>query len=155
MDTRLQSVFSASEKTAIQASVTALEGKHPITPSVYENLTNGDNVQILNTDTIALIKHDQVENLTVTMPADAQTGQIIAVKNYHIGDGSQGGNYVITLVPAPGQSPNAHKMDYKFDSLELKASTVAGGGLLSDVNETVRLMWYSLDATWISLNDAY
>ena len=153
MDTRLQSVFSASEKNAIQASVTALEGKHPITPSVYENLTNGDNVQILNTDTIALIKHDQVENLTVIMPADAQTGQIIAVKNYHIGNASQGGNYVITLVPAPGQSPT-HVIDYKYSSLELKASTVASG-LLSDVNETVRLMWYGLDATWISLNDAF
>ena len=45
-------------------------------------------------------------------------------------------------------------IDYKYSSLELKASTVASG-LLSDVNETVRLMWYALDASWIPLNDSY
>ena len=87
------------------------------------------------------------------MPADAQNGQIFVVKNYQIGDGSQGGNYIITLRPAQGQSP-AHKIDYKFDTLELKASTIASG-LMSDENECARLLWYAPDATFISLQDAY
>ena len=113
-----------------------------------------ENVQISKNDTIALIKHDQVENLTIVMPPDAENGKIICVKNFHIGDGSQGGNYIITVIAAPFQTPTNHVIDYKYSSLELKASTVASG-LLSDVNETVRLMWYALDASWIPLNDSY
>ena len=125
----------------------------PFGPTVYENLTNGDDVQIQSSDKVILIKHDQVENLTVTMPSDAQNGQVFVVKNFHIGDASQGGNYVITVRPAQGQNP-AHKIDYKYDTLELKASIYAGG-LMSDENEAARLMWYALDATFISLQDAY
>ena len=154
MDSRTQpGVFSSAEKTAILADVTALEAYHPATPVVYENLSTNANVQILATDRFVLIKHDQVEGITVTLPSDAVNGQIIAVKNYHIGDASQGGNYIITVVPASGQTPT-HVIDYKYSSLELKASTIASG-LLSDVNETVRLMWYALDASWICSNDSF
>ena len=154
MDTRSSGgVFSSAEKTAIQDSVTALEGYHPVTPTVYENLSTNANVQILATDRFVLIKHDQVEGITVTMPSDAVNGQIITVKNYHVGNASQGGNYIITVLPAPNQIV-PHVIDFKYSSLELKASTVASG-LLSDLNETVRLMWYALDASWICSNDSF
>ena len=126
----------------------------PFGPTVYENLTNGDDVQIQSSDKVVLIKHDQVENLTVTMPADAQNGQIFVIKNYMIGNGSGAGDYKITLRPAQGQTPTLHKFDYKFDTLELKASSYASG-LMSDENEAARLMWYAPDATFISLQDAY
>ena len=128
----------------------------PFAPTIYENLSNGDNVQILSSDggKVVLIKHDQVENLTITMPADAKNGQVFVIKNYHIGDGSGVGDYKITLRPAQGQTPTAHKLDYKFDTLELKASSYASG-LMSDENEAARLMWYAPDATFISLQDAY
>ena len=116
-------------------------------------MSSNANVQILATDRFVLIKHDQVEGITVTMPSDAVNGQIITVKNYMIGDGSQGGNYIITVLPAPNQIV-PHVIDYKYSSLELKASTIATG-LLSDLNETVRLMWYALDASWICSNDSY
>lgn len=126
----------------------------PLAATVYENLTNGNTVQLSKNDTIALIKHDQVENLTIVMPPDAEDGKIICVKNFHIGDGSQGGNYIITVIAAPFQTPTNHVIDYKYSSLELKASTIASG-LLSDVNETVRLMWKKDDASWICLNDSF
>ena len=125
----------------------------PSAPTVYENLSNNDDVPIFRSDKVVLIKHDQVTGLTATLPSDAQNGQNVVIKNYHIGDGSGLGDYKITVRPAQGQTP-AHKIDYKFDTLELKASSYASG-LMSDENEAARLMWYALDATWISLQDAY
>ena len=153
MDSRTQpGVFSSAEKTAIQTSVTALEAYHPVTPTVYEGLNTNDTVTLQASDRFVLIKH-HVEGLTVQLPSNAVNGQILCVKNYNTGDASQGGNYIITVVPAPSQTPN-HVIDYKYSSLELKASTIASG-LLSDTNETVRLLWYDSDSSWVALNDAY
>ena len=131
-----------------------MQAHHPANPiTVYDTLSNNDDVPILASDKIVLIKHDQVTGLTATLPSNASHGQILLVKNYHVGDASQGGNYIITVRPAQSQSP-AHKIDYKFDSIELKVSTVASG-LLSDTNECARLLWYDNDKTWVTLNDAY
>ena len=152
-----QGVFSAAEKTQILADVLALQSEHPSNPiTVYENLSNNDDLPILASDKIVLVKHDQVTGLVCTLPSDASNGQIIVIKNYMIGDGSGGGNYIITVRPAQSQTPS-HQIDYKYDSLELKCSTVAGGvgSLMSDENEAARLLWYDLDKTWISLQDAY
>ena len=155
-----QGVFSAAEKTQILADVVALQAHHPSNPiTVYENLSNNDDIPILASDKIVLVKHDQVTGLVCTLPSDATNGQVIVIKNYHIGDGSGGGgggggSYVITVRPAQSQTPS-HKIDYKFDTLELNASSSSASGVMDSENEATRLIWYDLDKSWISLQDAY
>ena len=149
----VQGEVTQAELDAVIADVTALQAGSTVTPTVVEHLSDNDDIAILATDSIVLVKHDQKTGLVCTLPSDAANGKIIVIKNYHIGDASQGGNYIVTVRPAQGQTP-AHKIDYKFDSLELKASTIASG-LMSDENEAARLMYYNLDRTWISLQDAY
>ena len=87
------------------------------------------------------------------MPSDAQNGQIITVKNYHIGTVGPSDDFKITVRPAQGQTP-AHKLDYKFDTLELLASSSAST-LMDSPNEAAKLVFYALDATWITVQDAY
>ena len=146
-------VFTAAEKTQILADVVSLQA--PVTPTVIANLSDNDNIALFHTDKIVLIQHDSVTGLTATLPSSGMLhGQIITIKNAHYGDASQGGNFIVTVVPAPGQSPT-HTIDGKFTSLELKASTVAPNSLMSDENECSRLLWDSIMTTWWSIQDAY
>ena len=83
-------------------------------------------------------------------------GQIIVIKNYQIGDGSEqsGNDFLITVRPAQNQTPT-HTIDGKFTSLTLNATSDASGALTGTPNEACRLMWESVNKTWIALNDAY
>ena len=72
-----QGVFSAAEKTQVLADIVALQAEHPANPiTVYENLSNNDDIPILASDKIVLVKHDQVTGLVCTLPSDADNGQI-------------------------------------------------------------------------------
>ena len=83
-------------------------------------------------------------------------GQIIVIKNYQIGDGSEqsGNDFLITVRPAQNQTPT-HTIDGKFTSLTLNATSDASGALTGTPNEACRLMWESINKTSIALNDAY
>ena len=149
----VQGEVTQAELDAVIADVTALQAGSTVT--VVENLSDNDDIAILATDSIVLVKHDQKTGLVCTLPSDAAHGKIISIKNFQIGDASQGGNYIVTVRPAQGQTP-AHTIDHKFNSLELKCSTIAGG-LMSDENETCRLLFLNdvSNPTWCALNDAY
>ena len=118
-------------------------------------LVDNANVDVLVTDKVLLIKHDEKTGITCTMPASGMTqGQIISIKNMQFGDGSNQPDMTITVRPAQNQTP-AHFIDFGFTSLTLNASSDAPGGALVGVNEACRLMWESNGYTWIALNDAY
>ena len=124
---------------------------------MYAPTNNDEDVTILQTDKLVLIKHVQLTGLTATLPsANLVNGQQVVIKNYQIGDGSQqapGSEYFITVRPASGQSP-PHKIDYKFDSLEIQANSAASGDY-SSPNESCRLVWVAADASWVDLADNF
>ena len=125
--------------------------------TIVENLVDNNNIDILSTDKIVLVKHDEKTGITCTMPASGMThGQIISIKNAQFGDGSNtpGSEYLITVRPAQNQTP-AHTIDFGFTSITLNAANEAPGGALSGVNEACRLMWENNAKSWIALNDAY
>ena len=137
-----------------ETRITALEAAGV---TIVSGLVDNANVDVLVTDKVLLIKHDEKTGITCTMPASGMTqGQIISIKNMQFGDGSNQGNIdmTITVRPAQNQTP-AHFIDFGFTSLTLNASSDAPGGALVGVNEACRLMWESNGYTWIALNDAY
>ena len=140
-----------------ETRITALEAAGV---TIVENLVDNNNIDILSTDKIVLVKHDEKQGITCTMPASGMThGQIISIKNAQFGDGSNqdgfgGIDYRITVRPAQNQTP-AHTIDFGFTNLTLNASGDAPGGDLSGVNEACRLMWENNAKSWIALNDAY
>jgi hypothetical protein len=151
-----QGVFTAAEKTAILADVAALQA--PVAPTVYAPTADNEDTAIAQTDKLVLIKHVQLSGLTATLPsANLVNGQQIVIKNYQIADGSQQGDpspeYFITVRPASGQSP-PHKIDYKFDTLIIGANSIASGDY-SSPNESCRLVWLAVDASWIDTADGY
>ena len=124
---------------------------------VYDNLSDNDDLPILSTDRIVLVRHDEKTGIVCTLPSSGMLhGQIIVIKNYQIGDGSEqsGNDFLITVRPAQNQTP-AHTIDGKFTSLTLNATSDASGALTGTPNEACRLMWESINKTWIALNDAY
>ena len=137
-----------------ETRITALEAAGV---NVVSGLSDNDNIDILATDKIVLMKHDESTGITCTMPASGMThGQIITIKNSQFGDGSNQGfnDYKITVRPAQNQTP-AHTIDFSFTQLELNCTSDSPGGALSGVNEACRLMWESTQNSWITLNDAY
>ena len=123
--------------------------------TIVSGLVDNANVDVLVTDKVLLIKHDEKQGITCTMPATGMIqGQIISIKNMQFGDGSNQGlggpDYLITVRPAQNQTP-AHFIDFGFTSISLNATGDAPGG----VNECARLMWESNGNTWIAHNDAY
>lgn len=149
-----QGVFSAAEKTQVLADILALQT--PVVPTVYAPTADNEDVTILQTDKLVLIKHVQLTGLTATLPsANLVNGQVVIIKNYQIGDGSQQNldEFKITVRPASGQSP-PHKIDYKFDTLEINANGAASGDY-GNPNESCRLVWVSADASWIDLADNF
>ena len=124
---------------------------------VYDNLSDNDDLPILSTDRIVLVRHDEKTGIVCTLPSSGMLhGQIIVIKNLQIGDGSEqsGNDFLITVRPAQNQTP-AHTIDGKFTSLTLNATSDASGALTGTPNEACRLMWESINKTWIALNDAY
>ena len=125
---------------------------------VYDNLSDNDDLPILSTDRIVLVRHDEKTGIVCTLPSSGMLhGQIIVIKNLQIGDGSNqllGDDYLITVRPAQNQTPT-HTIDGKFTSLTLNATSDASGALTGTPNEACRLMWESVNKTWIALNDAY
>ena len=159
MDTRLQSVFSASEKTALEASVTALQTAHPITPVVIENLSDDDDIAITATDRVVFIKHTELFGLICTLPSSGvANGHTLYLKNLQIGDdpiqgwGSSNG-HAVKVRPAQGQNP-AHKIDFRFDELILEPSSSTGVTMATE-NEACRLVWLSASNSWIATGEAY
>ena len=148
------------EIDALDTRITALETISGVV--VYDNLSDNDDLPILSTDRIVLVRHSEKQGLVCTLPSSGMLhGQIIVIKNYQIGDGSNQDafasppvDYLITVRPAQNQTP-AHTIDGKFTNLTLNASHDAGSGALEGVNEACRLMWESVNKTWIALNDAY
>ena len=147
------------EIDALDTRITALETISGVV--VYDNLSDNDDLPILSTDRIVLVRHSEKQGIVCTLPSSGMLhGQIIVIKNYQIGDGSNQDpfaspevNFLITVRPAQNQTP-AHSIDGKFTSLTLNASSDASGAL-EGVNEACRLMWESVNKTWIALNDAY
>ena len=124
---------------------------------VYDNLSDNDDLPILSTDRIVLVRHDEKTGIVCTLPSSGMLhGQIIVIKNLQIGDGSEqsGNDFLITVRPAQNQTPT-HTIDGKFTSLTLNATSDASGALTGTPNEACRLMWESVNKTWIALNDAY
>ena len=71
---------------------------------VYDNLSDNDDLPILSTDRIVLVRHSEKQGIVCTLPSSGMLhGQIIVIKNYQIGDGSNqllGDDYLITVRPA-------------------------------------------------------
>ena len=161
MDTRSQpGVFSAAEKVAIQADVTALQTAHPITPVVIENLSANDNTTLQATDRVVFFKHSQVHGLICTLPASGvANGHTIYIKNLQTGSspvrgwGSGGGSgHAIKVVPGDA----AHKIDIRFDEIILEPSSSTGVAMENE-NEACRLVWLSgtTPPTWVQTSDSY
>ena len=140
-----------------ETRIVALEGAGV---TIVSGIVDNDDIAILVTDKVVLIKHDEKQGIVCTMPATGMSqGQVITIKNMQFGDGSNQDpfasiDYLITVRPAQNQTP-AHFIDFGFTSLTLNATGDAPGGALSGVNECARLMWESNGDTWIALNDAY
>ena len=128
--------------------------------TIVSGIVDNDDIAILVTDKVVIIKHDEKTGIVCTMPATGMSqGQVITIKNMQFGDGSNQDpfasiDYLITVRPAQNQTP-AHFIDYGFTSISLNAASDAPGGALGGVNECARLMWESNGNTWIALNDAF
>ena len=69
-----------------ETRITALEAAGV---TIVSGLVDNANVDVLVTDKVLLIKHDEKQGITCTMPATGMTqGQIISIKNMQFGDGS-------------------------------------------------------------------
>ena len=147
------------EIDALDTRITAIETISGVV--VFDNISDNDDLPIASTDRIVLVRHDEKQGIVCTLPSSGMLhGQIIVIKNYQYGDGSNQDpfssppvDFLITVRPAQNQTP-AHTIDGKFTSLTLNATSDASGAL-AGVNEACRLMWESVNKTWIALNDAY
>jgi len=143
------------EIDALDTRITALETISGVV--VFDNISDNDDLPIASTDRIVLVRHSEKTGIVCTLPSSGMLhGQIIVIKNLQIGDGSEqsGNDFLITVRPAQNQTPT-HTIDGKFTSLTLNATSDASGALTGTPNEACRLMWESINKTWIALNDAY
>ena len=148
------------EIDALDTRITALETISGVV--VFDNISDNDDLPIASTARIVLVRHSEKTGIVCTLPSSGMLhGQIIVIKNYQYGDGSEQDpfasppvDFLITVRPAQNQTPT-HTIDGKFTSLTLNATSDASGALTGTPNEACRLMWESINKTWIALNDAY
>ena len=152
----VQGEVTQAELDAVIASVAALQ---PPTPLVYSGLNDSDDIPISKTDRFVILKHDQVEGLICTLPADATTGTTIFIKNMQTSSSPVQGWGVgvgqsLKIRPAQGQTP-IHTIDYRFTHLLLDPSASTGDEMTTQ-NETCRLVFISgTSPTWLNSLDSY
>ena len=73
--------------------------------TIVSGLSDNDNVAILVTDKVVIIKHDEKQGITCTMPATGMSQeQVISIKNMQFGDGSNTGGFPPTDRPTGTES---------------------------------------------------